>query len=222
MTDFSQQIFDQVKDKIPKTPEAAEAGTDGFFSSTSLGNMWDRIYGFNGDVSELTSMVDAKGGDPKVAKKSYLGAIITVLKGIFKYGDVSSKDNDPIYNTKYAQPDIEDINQDDTIKDDVSSSKLYIRIESIFKYFSKKTQYMFEKIELSTEQLGNIDKKNEESSEKIEELSKGLDENSQKMLADIEKLKKDLDASMQENIVAKIRIGDLERDMKKIKDKFQI
>lgn len=212
----SKDILKAVKDQIPKTPESAYVamkGTEMEFTDVAIGNMWDRMVGFdNPTVDDLEPFVDSKGGSAKVTERSMFGAIIKIIKSFFSYGTpTQTKDNDDIYNKEYAQEDIPDVSGSSQLQtNNIQGTLLYNRIESIFQYFSKKTKFIFVKIK---ELYIDLEKIKTDFAAQLNDLDKQFNDNSQQQDQNNQSTNQSLESINKSIDDMKLKISDLEKNL---------
>lgn len=207
--DFADQMMNDIKDLIPKTPEESRAASRAnpvgqWFEDFSSGNMFERIHGFEGTESLYVGLVDKKGGSDLVAPKSYLGAIAQFIRAMFSYGDDSLKDEDPIYNTREGNPDIDTGGSSTPSTTSLEGSVLYTRVENIFKYYSSKTKWMISETDGLRELLERLETQLQGFQQQNQEDKQGQEEKNEEVGTNLEKLTKDLsDATARINEVEK-------------------
>lgn len=146
---YVDDVMDLVQKHIPKTPEESlaksqENPVNQRFNDYAIGNFFERIHGFNGGETLYSGHVVTKGGSDKVTSDSYLGVIAQFFRAVYRYGDDSAKDGDPIYNGREGKSDITTGGNSIPSLNSLEGSVLYTRIENIFDYFSTKTTWMLE------------------------------------------------------------------------------
>lgn len=201
---FADQMMNDIKDLIPKTPEESRAASRSnpvgqWFEDFSSGNMFERIHGFEGTENLYSGMVDKKGGSDFVTSTSYLGVIAKFVRAIFTYGDDSAVDADPIYNVQEGKPDITTGGTNTPSIISLDGSTLQTRIESVFKYYSAKTQWMNGQMKdigalLSglSGQMENFQKQQEEQNQNQEEQNQNQEGQNQKLGENIDQIGKDI------------------------------
>lgn len=209
--DFADQMMNDIKDLIPKTPEESRAASRSnpvgqWFEDFSSGNMFERIHGYEGTENLYAGLVDKKGGSDLVTPTSYLGVIAKFVRAVFTYGDDSTADADPIYNTREGKPDITTGGSNVPNTTSLQGSVLYTRIENIFKYFSSKTQWMLTETDGLRGLLAQLEQDFQDFMSQAQQQSTSQQSTNQQTSTSLQSIQDDID-----NI--KTRVDKVEKDI---------